>query len=479
MRKILLFVFIAGCTVCSATAQRPLDERQKRTQAAKAAGGEQLEKYKTELLAELQGKDEQVYQEVAQAFYDLGMEKTTDSIFTVIRKKFPRGEYVRNTSMSTIYDEKDPVKKEKLYLAWLKRFPAEKLGEDIVYDYARYDVGAAFAQAGRADKAMSYAKAMTTKTWRGEGYSGIARALVQGEHLDQAAELYKMAIENAETLRNENDPGARFALIGYPAYLSAYADVCYRLGRKAEALEAWEKLPADRRTPVYAEALAEAGRPMEAFLCLLDMVRGGNFDAGIVEKLQKLYVTMNGSDQGFDSYIEGLRKARAEQKRREVAESMLSEPAPDFTLTDTYGKTVRLSDLRGKVVVLDFWATWCGPCKRSFPAMQKAVDKYKNDPGVVFLFIHTWERNENATESAVEYLKENNYSFRLLMDLKDPATKANTVVKSYGVTGIPAKFVIDPQGNIRFKVTGAAGSDEEIVAELSQMIEMARQASRQ
>ena len=84
-------------------------------------------------------------------------------------------------------------------------------------------------------------------------------------------------------------------------------------------------------------------------------------------------------------------------------------------------------------------------------------------------------KKSNATEEAVKYLKDNDYSFRLLMDLKDPKTKANEVVKSYGVTGIPSKFVIDPQGQIRFHVTGAAGSDDEIVAELSQMIEMARE----
>ena len=156
---------------------------------------------------------------------------------------------------------------------------------------------------------------------------------------------------------------------------------------------------------------------------------------------------------------------------------MISMPAPDFTLTDTEGREVTLSKLRGKVVVLDFWATWCGPCKQSFPAMQKAIDKFRNDPNVEFLFIHTWEREKNATEAAVKHLKDNGYTFHLLMDLKDKEIRSNKVVKSYGVTGIPTKIVIDPQGNIRFKVTGSSSRVEEVVNEISLMIEMARKGT--
>ena len=91
MKKILFLILIVECIVSTTIAQRHLNERQQRTQEAKTAGGEQLEKYKAGLLTELKGNNEQVYQEVAQAFYDLGMEKTMDSILTVVKKKFPRG----------------------------------------------------------------------------------------------------------------------------------------------------------------------------------------------------------------------------------------------------------------------------------------------------------------------------------------------------------------------------------------------------
>lgn len=474
---LFLFLIIIVSTTCT-KAQRQLTERQKRTLEAKEAGGEVLEQYKAELLAELKGKDERVYHEVAQAFYELGMEAMMDSIWTVVKNKFPRGEYARNLAVTSVYDEEDPVEKEKKYKSWLKRFPPEKLGEDIIYDYACSDVSAGYAKDGNLEKALDYVKAIKHKGWRGEGYSLTARFLDMKGYPEQAAMLYKMAIDNVEQLKKEQNKGdLQVAMFGYPTYLSSYADVCYRLGRWEDALDAMEKLPLARRDATYVELLLKADRPLEAFLFLCEQVRNGNSDAKQLKELQELYVKLNGTERGLTAYLEEWQRVNEKRMKQEVAESMISLPAPDFTLTDVEGKEVKLSDLKGKVVILDFWATWCGPCKRSFPAMQKAVEKFKDDPQVEFLFIHTWERDENATEAATQFLKDNGYTFHLLMDLKDPQTKTNPVVKSYNVSGIPAKFVIDPQGNIRFKVTGASGSDEKMVAELTQMIEMARQVT--
>lgn len=151
------------------------------------------------------------------------------------------------------------------------------------------------------------------------------------------------------------------------------------------------------------------------------------------------------------------------------------QPAPNFSLMDLDGNEVSLADYKGKVVVLDFWATWCAPCIKSFPAMQMAVKKYQDDPDVQFLFINTWEQKDDPTSLVKKFMARREFDFLVLVDKKDPASKKNPVVESYGVAGIPIKFIINADGNIRHKLLGfKGGEDETQVQELSEMIETSR-----
>ncbi len=158
-----------------------------------------------------------------------------------------------------------------------------------------------------------------------------------------------------------------------------------------------------------------------------------------------------------------MKEIMEEQKKK-----MINEAAPDFSLVDLAGNTVRLSDYRGKVVVVDFWATWCGPCKASFPAVQKVVDRYSSDDNVKFLFIDTRETVADKRQNAINFLEETKYTFHVLLD------NDNKVYESFSVTGIPTKFVIDGKGNIRFNVVGVSGTTDEMIQELVSMIELAK-----
>ncbi|NIG57559.1 TlpA disulfide reductase family protein [Chitinophaga sp. Cy-1792] len=427
-------------------------------------------------------KKEDDYSTAANMFFAMKKNKISDSILVVAKKRYPAGALVRTDSVQTVYNEKDPVKKEALYKAWVKKFPPEKFGPDrIVYDYARNSVASEYAVADNVAKAVEYANMTETDVWKGEGWAGVANRLAKNKHYTEAAELMKKAIDLSYSYRTvkKDAYGAQFAATGYPGYLSSYVNMLFEQKQYDSAL-VYIKRAIDAENPVrpgvnetYAKILLYKGDYAEAFSRLSAIGAAGMLNGNSKKMLEEAYAKVRGNG-GFDAYVDSLKGGLDAKMREEFAAKIINETAPDFVLKDVDGNTVKLSDLKGKTVVLDFWATWCGPCKASFPAMKKAQEKFKNDPNVKFLFVHTWEKDDKAIVNAKQFVTSNNYPFEVLMDLKDPATGVNKVVESYKVTGIPTKFVIDKAGNIRFRFTGFSGGDDAAVAEVAAMISLAK-----
>ncbi len=139
-----------------------------------------------------------------------------------------------------------------------------------------------------------------------------------------------------------------------------------------------------------------------------------------------------------------------QQQERDTIAKYVGKPAPDFTLKDTTGKDVTLSGYKGHVVLLDFWATWCGPCQMTMPIFEQIHKEY-SDQGLIVVGVNTWD-----TEKALApYLKENatKYTFQILVD---PATDPNQSVatKLFGVQGIPTTLIIDKNGVVQAYLVG-------------------------
>lgn len=128
-------------------------------------------------------------------------------------------------------------------------------------------------------------------------------------------------------------------------------------------------------------------------------------------------------------------------------------PAPDFALKDLKGSVVRLSDLRGKILVLDFWATWCEPCKQSIPVFESFSRKYPGkDVEVVGI-------SEDAyAEDVVPFVKAHKMSYRVLLD------PDNAVQESYRIYGLPSTVIVDRKGMIRESWAGFSESTEREIA---------------
>lgn len=124
-----------------------------------------------------------------------------------------------------------------------------------------------------------------------------------------------------------------------------------------------------------------------------------------------------------------------------VTEETTEQPkylAPDFIVFDAEGNEVSLSDFKGKPVVLNFWASWCGPCKSEMPDFQEVFEKYGEE--VQFLMVNLTDGSQETEESALQYIADNGYSFPVYLDSELIAAR------EYVVNSVPRTYFIDAEG---------------------------------
>ncbi len=124
-------------------------------------------------------------------------------------------------------------------------------------------------------------------------------------------------------------------------------------------------------------------------------------------------------------------------------------PAPAFSLQDIDGARHRLEDYRGQVVIVNFWATWCPPCREEMPSMQRAWEQIRTQ-GIIMLAVNIGEDEDTIAQFTANYPVD----FPLLLD------RDSAVVQSWPVLGLPTTFVVDPEGRLAYRAIGGRHWDD-------------------
>nr|WP_121270512.1 TlpA disulfide reductase family protein [Pedobacter schmidteae] len=411
---------------------------------------------------------------VTMGYLIIGENSRLDSIRKVVSTRFPESDLAKDYLISAIAKEKDEVKKVAQLEVLLKKgkengensteihrmlfehYVAKKNEEKAIYHASR-SLGAVnpytpqrlktissdlTAAKLAPDTAIAYAQASLkiVEQWP----IGVIRYFPEYGH------ILPFVADSLRTKTVAAESAGLYALIALNKFYLGYKDEAMKYALKAE------NTGVDKVGLMDLALLYElAGAPEKAFDATWKVLLEDPANVAALKSAKANFLKFNTSETAFDEKIKKLEALKLTQLKALLKKQLMNKPGPELSgLTDLKGKTVTKSMMKGKIVVLDFWATWCVPCMQEMPYLQKVYDKYKNNPKVMFMVVNSGAKN--TIKDAIGWeAKNRQYTFPLYFN-NDP-----DIGEKVGFTLIPTIAVIDAEGKMQFRTIGFEGAELE------------------